>query len=197
MTPSSSYARGSIPRGNVPDRNGPGPSYARSDLWLPERNQNSSRQLDDWGGVNRRGAQMDQQVRYNRGDNSHIHMGNRASPDFQVYTNGDSIIAEGPAPRYRAVSKKKPATYDGQSSLQDYLVQFELLAEINGWDDFTKAMELATSLRGQAQGVLSDLRPDLRRDYSALVNALTARFEPVNQTELYRAQMKKPPPAKI
>jgi hypothetical protein len=65
-----------------------------------------------------------------------------------------------------------------------------MVCEINGWDDITKALELATSLRVPAQAVLSDLRPDLRRSYAHLVAALTSRFQPSNQAELYRAQMK-------
>ena len=65
-----------------------------------------------------------------------------------------------------------------------------MVCEINGWDDITKALELATSFRGSAQAVLSDLRPDLRRSYVHLVAALTSRFQPSNQAELYRAQMK-------
>ena len=84
---------------------------------------------------------------------------------------------------------KKAANYDGISSWQDVLVHFEMVCEINGWDDITKALELATSLRGPAQAVLSDLRPDLR-SYAHLVAALTFRFQPSNQAELYRAQMK-------
>ena len=85
---------------------------------------------------------------------------------------------------------KKPANFDGTTSLQDYLVQFEMTSELNRWDDNVKAMELATSLRGAAQSILSDLRPEQRRSYDSLVDALTARFEPNNQTELYRAQIK-------
>lgn len=85
---------------------------------------------------------------------------------------------------------KKAANYDGISSWQDFLVHFEMVCEINGWDDITKALELATSLRGSAQAVLSDLRPDLRRSYVHLVAALTSRFQPSNQAELYRAPMK-------
>lgn len=87
-------------------------------------------------------------------------------------------------------SHKKPANYDGTSSFQDYLVQFEMTGDLNSWDEKIKAMELATSLRGAAQTVLSDLRPEQRKDYNQLVSALTARFEPTNQTELYRAQIK-------
>ena len=38
---------------------------------------------------------------------------------------------------------------------------------------------------------MSYLRPEQRRNYEYLVSALTARFEPINQTELYRAQIKR------
>jgi len=85
---------------------------------------------------------------------------------------------------------KKPATYDGKTSWHDYLVHFEMIAEINGWDETMMVMELATGLRDAAQGVLSDLEISQRRDYHHLVAALTARFEPENQAEMFRAQLK-------
>ena len=65
-----------------------------------------------------------------------------------------------------------------------------MVADLNGWSDEVKAMELATSLRGNAQSVLTDLSAADRRRFSALVTALANRFEPVNQTEIYRAQLK-------
>lgn len=85
---------------------------------------------------------------------------------------------------------KKPANYDGKSSWSDYLIQFEMIAELNKWDNLTKAYELATSLRGDAQTVLSDISPNMRRNYQQLVNVLGSRFEPRNQSELYRAKLK-------
>ena len=85
---------------------------------------------------------------------------------------------------------KKPATYDGSSNWQDYLVHFDMISQLNNWGETTKALELATSLRGVAQGVLSDMRPELRYSYQDLVSALTTRFQPENQSELYRAQIK-------
>jgi hypothetical protein len=88
-------------------------------------------------------------------------------------------------PRYR-----KPSTYDGKTGWQDYSVQFEIVAELNRWGERTKALELATSLRGAALTVLSELRPELRMSYRDLVFALQARFEPTNQSELYRTQIK-------
>lgn len=36
---------------------------------------------------------------------------------------------------------KKAADYDGASSLQDYQEHFEMITEINGWDNATKALE--------------------------------------------------------
>ena len=83
--------------------------------------------------------------------------------------------------------KMKAPQYDGTSSWPDYLVQFEMVAELNGWDDYTMAMYLATSLRGTAQSVLGDLDDHDRRDYGSLIACLNQRFGPENQTEMFRA----------
>ena len=64
-------------------------------------------------------------------------------------------------------------------------MQFQLVAALNGWDEETKALELATSLRGTAQSILADLDPDKRTDYQSLVSALSARFEPEHQADMY------------
>ncbi|KAL3862063.1 hypothetical protein ACJMK2_038690 [Sinanodonta woodiana] len=118
----------------------------------------------------------------------------RRQPRFVSDRNnhGEPVLPMSYGNLYRRNDSKyhKPATYDGSTHWQDYLVHFELVAEINQWDDHQKALELATSLRGAAQGVLSDLHPDMRRNYRSLVNALASRFEPENQSELYRAQIK-------
>ncbi|CAC5379035.1 unnamed protein product [Mytilus coruscus] len=86
--------------------------------------------------------------------------------------------------------KKKPALYDGEGNWEDFLVQFELIAAINKWSDIEKALELATSLRGTAQSILTDLRPEMRTNFIQLTAALASRFQPENQAEMYRAQMK-------
>ena len=131
----------------------------------------------------------------------------RSKPDNEAQTdrsrNSQSRVGIGGLPLYRPrtnnlpssqpplrTSHKKPANYDGTTSFQDYLVQFEMTSELNKWDETTKAMELATSLRGAAQSILGDLRPAQYKDYEYLVSVLTDRFEPLNQTELYRAQIK-------
>jgi hypothetical protein len=72
----------------------------------------------------------------------------------------------------------------------DYLIDFEMIAEINHWDTMTMAMELATSLRDTALAVLGDVEKEEQRDYLALIKALTTRFEPTNYAEVYRAELK-------
>ncbi|CAG2235911.1 unnamed protein product [Mytilus edulis] len=44
-----------------------------------------------------------------------------------------------------------------------------------------KAYELATSLRGVAQGIVTDIEPAKRLNYDYFASALTSRFEPANQ----------------
>lgn len=85
--------------------------------------------------------------------------------------------------------QKKPPTFDGNGSWQDFLVQFEMISSVNRWDNDMKAYELATSLRGIAQGIVTDIEPVKRLDYDYLVSALTSRFEPVNQVNMYKVQM--------
>ena len=83
----------------------------------------------------------------------------------------------------------KPDTYDGKSSWTDYLTQFNMVCRLNGWTDEVKALKLATSMRGTAKCILTDLKPEQLDNYQNLVNALSMRFEPKNQCEMYRAQM--------
>ncbi|MCP3889850.1 MAG: hypothetical protein GY702_13395, partial [Desulfobulbaceae bacterium] len=80
--------------------------------------------------------------------------------------------------------------YNGKTSWLDYLVHFEMIAEINRWDQDEMALELATSLRDSALSVLSDIDVYDQRNYDVLVRALTTRFEPPNYAEVYKAELK-------
>ena len=84
---------------------------------------------------------------------------------------------------------KRVAKYDGKSSWSDYLVQFEIATQLNGWDESQKAMELATSLEGVARGVLADVSPEHRLNYKILVEKLMQRFEPDGQLAIYQSQL--------
>ena len=87
------------------------------------------------------------------------------------------------------VRPKKFAKYDGKTSWADYLVQFNIAARLNSWDDSQKAMELATSLEGNARAILADLSPDQQLKFEALVGKLTQRFEPAGQLGIYQSQL--------
>ena len=84
----------------------------------------------------------------------------------------------------------KPGTYDGSGNWSDYLVLFNMLADHLNWSDGQRATNLAVNFRGTAQSVLSDLNQTQRGNFTALVSALSARFEPVHQSELYHAKIK-------
>jgi len=85
---------------------------------------------------------------------------------------------------------KNPAQYDGTTCFSEYMVQFDLVANYNGWGMHRRAMELATSLRGPAIAILSDLTPGERTNYQCLVKALTVQFDPDNVPEVCRIQLK-------
>ena len=89
-----------------------------------------------------------------------------------------------------AIRPKKVAKYDGKTSWADYLVQFNIASRLNAWDDDQKAMELATSLEGNARGVLADLTPEHQLDFKVLVDKLTQRFEPEGQVGIYQSQLR-------
>ena len=99
--------------------------------------------------------------------------------------------AVGNVPRgSRAVKNVTPPSFDGQLSFKDFLVQFELVAKLAGWQEEVMTSELAGSLKNAAVAVLSDLQPYERIHYPTLVRALMNRFEPINQNQLYKAQLK-------
>ena len=65
---------------------------------------------------------------------------------------------------------KKAAYHSGKNSWKDYHAQFELVAMLNGWNEETKAFELATNLRVSVRSILADLDADKRNDYESLVS---------------------------
>ena len=84
----------------------------------------------------------------------------------------------------------KPEPYDGTTDWPEYLVYFEQLAEVHGWDHPTMAMVMGLSLKGSARSVLANLTLPQRRDYKALKSALTQHFCPPQQIHLYQAELK-------
>ena len=83
----------------------------------------------------------------------------------------------------------KPQYYDGTEDLDEYLSQFEILSELNNWNYETKSLYLASSLKGDARTLLTELSQMERRDFQSLVRILNIRFGSVNRAEIYKATL--------
>lgn len=84
----------------------------------------------------------------------------------------------------------KPATFDGTSSLDVYLRQYNLVAKMNGWSDIDKAMNLIINLRGKAQNIINEIDENDQMNFNRIVDVLKETFEPSNQTNLYKAKLR-------
>ena len=98
----------------------------------------------------------------------------------------DDIAGKGAA---EGAHSRRVTGYDGSVNLSDYLAQFEIVAELAGWDTDRAALELAAALRGPALSVLGDLDPEVRGHWPSLIDALRARFEPDSDGELCRVKL--------
>ncbi|KAJ8022109.1 hypothetical protein HOLleu_39511 [Holothuria leucospilota] len=117
-------------------------------------------------------------------------MGDEREPRDRFFNGRSANCPTGDGVPVRGTTGIRPGNYDGSSSWEDYQAQFEVVAELHGWSPAVMAMCLAASLRGEAQAVLADLNIHARRDYPSLVNALSRRFDPAHQTEVFRIQLK-------
>ena len=60
----------------------------------------------------------------------------------------------------RTGATQRPPLYDGSTSWDAYIAQFEMLAQLNHWTKVEKVTLLVVSLRGAALPVLSNLPAD-------------------------------------
>lgn len=87
--------------------------------------------------------------------------------------------------------EKEPDTYSGTNvEWPDYICHFEQVANWNLWTEKEKAAQLAISLRGSAQKVLSELTAEDLSDYSRLKSALTQRFCPPERETAHRCEFR-------
>lgn len=64
-------------------------------------------------------------------------------------------------------------------NFEEWIEQFELIAEAYGWDSRTKLINLTTRLQGQAYSFYRTCSPEQRADYASLKSQLMSRFTPV------------------
>ena len=126
-------------------------------------------------------------------NNTHI-SGLMDTPNINRYvpTNSESLNSNLVNARGDHYIKLKPQSYSGveNDDFEDWLAQFEITAEINGWDYRAKSLYLANSLVGEARSLLNELSDTQHRDYRSLVQKLTSRFGFENRAEVFRAQLK-------
>jgi len=84
--------------------------------------------------------------------------------------------------------KLKPDIYDGSAPLREFLAQFELVSLANKWDNFTKSVALATSLRGKARSILDGEEGLENLSFSELKEKLEFRFGEGHLARTYYSQ---------
>ena len=125
--------------------------------------------------------QVDPEIQFNMHANNHPRNNNQntnqSTGDHRTQTHFNKV-------------HMKPQTYDGCSDIGEYLTQFNLISELNGWDESTKALYLASSLTGNARSLLCELSELQKRDYYGLVDTLRRRYGTQNKAEIFRSQLK-------
>ena len=86
-------------------------------------------------------------------------------------------------------NKLKPQTYDGSDDLDEYLAQFNIVAELNNWSYTTKSLFLASSIVGNARAILCELDSEKRRDFDSIVYVLQNRYGSVHKAEIFRSRL--------
>ena len=112
--------------------------------------------------------------------------------EFNLHgTNSNTTSASTSQARADNYVKLRPQTFTGtDDDFEDFLTQFEITSEINGWNYRSKSLYLANSLTGAARALLNELNADQRRDYQSLVQKLTERYGSENRAEVFRSQLK-------
>jgi hypothetical protein len=82
-----------------------------------------------------------------------------------------------------------PLKYDGKSDVQDYLLQFEIIAGVNRWHRDEKGQRLAGCLIEEAREVLGTLGAIKASRYKSLVKALLERYSPEGREGKYSVEL--------
>lgn len=85
----------------------------------------------------------------------------------RINSNTEQSVSTTAQSRVDNYVKLKPQTYTGNDDFEDFLTQFEITSEINGWDYKAKSLYLANSLTGTARALLNELSAEQRRDYKS------------------------------
>ena len=90
----------------------------------------------------------------------------------------------------RSQSILKPPKYDGTSSFETFLAQFQSCALYNKWTKKEQLVYLRSSLEKDAGQVLWDYGAETTASLSKMIRALKERFGEANQSDKYRFELK-------
>ncbi len=96
-------------------------------------------------------------------------------PSYVTVTDSNDI-------NENSIPVKRLVAYSGESIRESYIAQFEINAQLNGWNYAQMAAYLSASLKGTALNVLGNLLLERRQDYHALVAALESTFGSTHRT---------------
>jgi len=88
-------------------------------------------------------------------------------------------------PFHAGAIRLKLDTYDGSLSLNEFLIQFELIARTNRWTGEVKTAILISCLRGKARVVLESVLDLENLSYDELKSKLELRFEETHSLQNY------------
>ena len=83
-----------------------------------------------------------------------------------------------------------PDKYDGSGYLGEYLAHFDMCRCANGWSNAQAGLFLGLSLTGKARRLLTGKETASAEGYMHLRAALVARFQPTNQSSMYKALLR-------
>ena len=82
-----------------------------------------------------------------------------------------------------------PKKYSGKISFDDYLKQFKVIAQINGWIDDDQHIYLLSMVHGRPQVFANDLLDRIRISLPDLCDALLQQFGAHKLVESYRHEL--------
>uniref|UniRef100_A0A6P7FT97 Uncharacterized protein LOC114333744 n=1 Tax=Diabrotica virgifera virgifera TaxID=50390 RepID=A0A6P7FT97_DIAVI len=87
-------------------------------------------------------------------------------------------------------ARVKVPNFDGKSSWNNYMKQFESAARANGWSEKEKAVNLTIALRGDALDVLHTIAVERTDDFEQLKKRLNMQYGHEHLEHVYQSQFK-------
>jgi hypothetical protein len=84
----------------------------------------------------------------------------------------------------------KPPKYDGTSSVDTFLVQFDTCAEYNSWSDDQRCANLKCCLTGNVGQLLWESGDPSKLSYAVLIDRLKARYGTAGRKEMFVTQLR-------